>query len=72
VGSTSGAGGRTLIVRWNGHEFVRVASPNPESQIQLAGIHFSAANYGWAVGYNYQPSGAAKTVILHWNGHSWS
>jgi hypothetical protein len=67
---TTGSGGRTLIVRWNGHEWARVASPNPGPQIQLVGIHFSAANYGWAVGHSFPP-GSVKTVILHWNGRSW-
>jgi len=72
VGATSVASGHTLIVRWNGHRWIRVTSPNPGPQCRLEAIRFSAAKYGWAVGYSYTPSGATKTVILHWNGHTWS
>jgi hypothetical protein len=71
AGATSLASGRTLIVRWNGREWIRVTSPNPGPENQLYGIRFSAANYGWAVGYSRTSSGATRTVILHWNGHGW-
>jgi hypothetical protein len=72
AGSTSLAAQHTLIVRWSGRKWARVASPNDGPETDLYGIGFSAAKYGWAVGYSFSSSGTAKTVILHWNGRSWS
>jgi hypothetical protein len=68
----AGSAGGSLIVRWNGREWARVTSPSPEPDTQLYAIGFSAADYGWAVGYTYRLAEAPKTVILHWNGHAWS
>jgi len=54
----------TLILRWNGKAWTRVASPGTGV---ILGLGYSAANNGWAVGGN-----GAKTLILHWNGKTWS
>jgi hypothetical protein len=64
AGSTGSA---TLIMRWNGKAWTRVASASPGSPDTLDGLGFSAARYGWAVG-----SSGSNTLILHWNGSSWS
>jgi hypothetical protein len=64
--------GHTLIVRWNGRKWNRVTSPALGPDTSLYGIGFSAAGYGWSVGDTFTSSGAARTVILHWNGHRWS
>jgi hypothetical protein len=61
AGST---GASTLILRWNGAAWSRVASPGGGL---LSGIGFAAAGNGWAVG-----AGAGKTLIVHWNGRTWS
>lgn len=54
-----------LVMRWTGKTWVTVAIPS--GTYQLAGIGFAAPGNGWAVGAK-----GAKTLILHWNGHSWS
>lgn len=73
-GGTAWAAGyaypHSLIMRWNGREWTRVTSPSPDDR--LAGLAFSAAKYGWAVGSIYNSSGNPQTVILHWNGSTWS
>jgi hypothetical protein len=73
-GGTAWAAGyaypHSLIMRWNGREWARVTSPSPDDQLQ--GLAFSAAKYGWAAGYIIGSSGLPQTVILHWNGSTWS
>jgi hypothetical protein len=54
-----------LISRWNGKTWVSVKVPG--GSYDLAGLGFAAADNGWAVGAR-----GADTLILHWNGHSWS
>jgi hypothetical protein len=61
------AGSATLIMRWNGKAWTRVASPSPGSPDGLDGLGFASARDGWAVG-----SSGSDTVILHWNGSAWS
>ncbi len=63
AGST---GSSTLILRWNGTKWTRVASPTPGSGGSLDGLGFSSARDGWAVG-----SSGSGTLILHWNGTRW-
>ena len=60
----------SLIMRWNGSKWVHAISPSANDQ--LAGLGFSASNYGWAVGSTSNSSGKPETVIVHWNGSSWS
>jgi hypothetical protein len=61
------AGSRTLIVKWTGSAWARIASPSPGSPSAVGGLGFSAANDGWAVG-----TSGPDTLILHWNGKTWS
>ena len=60
------AGSSTLILRWNGAAWTRVASPSPGSADALDGLGFSSARDGWAVG-----SSGSDTLIVHWNGTRW-
>jgi hypothetical protein len=60
----------TLIMRWAGTAWTRVTSPGTGEGIN--GLAFSASGYGWAVGQTFPASGSPKTVILHWNGTTWS
>lgn len=60
----------TLIVRWSGKSWTRVASPSPGPDAILSGLGFATSGYGWAVGDT--TSGTSKTMILHWNGKAWS
>jgi hypothetical protein len=70
AGSAGPDGGDAMIVRWNGHEWTRV--PTPAKTAPLSGIGFSAAKYGWAVGSTSLTSGGTRTLILYWNGRTWS
>jgi hypothetical protein len=70
AGSSGPAGGRPMIVRWNGREWSRVTTP--ANAAQLSGIAFSAASFGWAVGSTSFTPGGTRTLILHWNGRTWS
>jgi hypothetical protein len=63
AGSTAGS---TLILRWTGKAWTRVASPSDGSIDALDGLGFSSARNGWAVG-----SSGSQTLILHWNGSRW-
>ena len=65
---------QTLVLRWNGTQWDRVASPNPGNYDNvLSGVTALAANDVWAVGYYHQGGCcASKTLILHWNGTQWS
>jgi hypothetical protein len=62
---TSASATSALIARWNGKTWARVKVPG--GSYDLAGLGFAAAGNGWAVGAR-----GADTLILHWNGHSWS
>ena len=69
---------RTLIVHWNGTSWSTVTSLNPSSHNNsLNGVSATSATNAWAVG-NYCVSDCGsnpstyKTLILHWNGTSWS
>jgi hypothetical protein len=46
----SGLGDKTLILRWNGTRWERVASPDPGSGNDLNGVAASSATSVWAVG----------------------
>jgi hypothetical protein len=61
------AGPQTLLVRWTGSAWARVASPSPGGSNVISALGFAAAGNGWAVG-----TSGSKTLILHWNGAAWS
>ena len=71
VGYDNISGGKSLILRWNGTRWRRVASPNPSSTGDiLSGVAAVSARNIWAVGYLW--NGAAdQTLIEHWNGTRW-
>ena len=67
----------TLIERWNGASWGRVASPNapfpgpfPVSN-ELYDVAVVSANDAWAVGRTYNVSGG-QPLTLHWTGASWT
>ena len=65
---TAGSTGKsTLVLRWTGAAWARVASPSPGGSNAISGLGFAAAGNGWAVG-----TSDGKTLILHWNGKAWS
>jgi hypothetical protein len=64
----------TLILRWDGTAWSQVASPNPSSTYNtLWGVSAVSKTDAWAVGdYSDDASGSYETVLLHWDGASWS
>jgi len=63
--NTSASTTSALLWRWTGSTWARVTIP--DGTYDLNGLGFAAAGNGWAVGAR-----GADTLILHWNGHSWS
>lgn len=64
----------TLILHWDGTSWSQVESPNPSSTLnELNGVSALSATDAWAVGrYLDDATGVYKTLMLHWDGTSWS
>jgi len=56
---------RTLVLRWNGTAWQRVASSSPRAA-ELYGVAATAQTNAWAVGDH-----ADGALVLHWNGTAW-
>ncbi|MFL5797106.1 MAG: hypothetical protein ACJ77A_04125 [Actinomycetota bacterium] len=68
----NGSANRTLIEHWNGHTWLRVASPNIGGSTAHNGLNAvtaTSASDAWAVGGG---GNADKTLIEHWNGKTWT
>jgi hypothetical protein len=73
VGSASfpsGVSSATIVARWTGKAWAKVASPTLASGGQLSAVAATSTKSAWAVGFT--GVGTQKTLILHWNGKSWS
>jgi hypothetical protein len=74
VGETtnSKAVGQTLILRWNGQAWKRVASPNPAGSVLsvLNAVIAISGSSAWAVG-SQLIGGTWQPLIEHWNGQAW-
>ena len=65
-------GPRTLILRWNGTAWRKVAGRNPSgTDNELTGVSAVSSSDVWAVGY-YTTSSGDRTLVEHWNGSGWS
>lgn len=67
-------GGQVLILRWNGRSWARAAPASLGSVSFLSGVAAVSRSDAWAVG-EYYPTGASQssvTLILRWNGTTWS
>jgi hypothetical protein len=67
---------RSFAIHWDGADWTRFSTPNPSArQTHLSAVSTASPSDAWAVGY-YIPNGgsteAAKTLVLHWDGVSWS
>jgi len=74
TGTTSAAGGSTLIEQWTGSAWKIVPSPTPGAYPSLTGVAARSATDVYAVGTNL-PSvngGPEQAMILRWNGGTWS
>jgi hypothetical protein len=62
----------TIILRWNGKKWSRVASPSPgTTNSVLFGVSAVRADDAWAVG-DFTATGGISALIEHWNGAKWS
>jgi len=63
----------TLTAHWNGNHWSAIPSPNISNRShRLTDVAIIASNDVWAVGYYRNMTELYKTLILHWNGSSWS
>lgn len=60
----------TLIMRWTGQAWSEVASPTPTGYGSLTAVAATSTGSAWAVGSTGLSD--SKTLILHWNGRTWS
>jgi len=67
---------QTVAVHWNGTRWTRVATPDPGGPNQssiLFGMGAAGPSDVWAVGQYYLSAAEVPhTLILHWDGTSWS
>lgn len=61
------AHGKPLILRWNGHTWRRLPSPDPAAGGLLSDVTVVSARDAWAVG----STTALSPLILRWNGTAW-
>jgi hypothetical protein len=76
VGNYMDPGGttlRTLVIHWDGAEWSVVPSPNLSATFNsLNAVSALSVDDVWAVG-DYRVSGASlRTLVMHWDGTSWS
>ena len=64
--------GQTVVERWNGSSWTRLASPNPGVADYLTGIAATSASDVWAAGYEWTSRTNFVPLLLHYNGSSWS
>ena len=66
-----GSGGFTL--HWDGTSWTQVTSPSPSSTTDLDAVSAVSSSDVWAVGlYTTGPDRDFRSVILHWDGTSWT
>jgi len=64
----------TFILHWDGTRWQIVPSPSPGTQglNALYDVDANSANDVWAVGSFTNIDGYIQTLVMHWNGTSWS
>ena len=62
---------RTLILHWNGKNWQRVPSPNPDEGGHLTGVTATSAGDAWAVGEDEFKTIDFGNLFSHWNGRAW-
>ena len=68
---------RALILHWDGTAWSQAASPSPAGKAILTGVSAGPRGSAWAAGYTctpgcFAPSEANQTLIMRWNGVTWS
>jgi hypothetical protein len=59
-------------LHWNGAAWSRVPSHAPGVRPHLVGVTATSATSAWAAGDYSTPAGQPRTLIMHWNGTTWS
>jgi hypothetical protein len=77
VGSNDVGGAyKTLIEHWNGTAWRIVSSPDPASGQHttntLTSVVALSKTNAWAIGFYEKHTTSFRTLVLHWNGSSWS
>jgi len=77
VGLGSGSLGAdvTLVLHWDGTAWTQVPSPTPGLRNGgglLTGVSALTGSDAWASGFYNTNSGGEGTLLLHWNGTSWT
>jgi hypothetical protein len=72
--SSNGAVVKPLVLHWNGTSWTQVASPHPPGTFgsELLGVNALSPGDAWAVGEISGNHGTGRTLILHWNGTTWT
>jgi hypothetical protein len=74
----AGSGEETVALHWNGTKWARVTTPNPGGTIEgyglnaLTSMSSVSASDAWAVGGWTKAPDPDQTLILHWNGSTWT
>lgn len=70
----TGGGGGNLMLHWNGIKWTRVPSPDLGVDTELDGVSAVTLSAAWAVGCLCNDGGTTPnhTLILRWNGTSWT
>jgi hypothetical protein len=64
---------RTLILHWNGRTWSQVKSPNPGTLgVFLGSVDATSASNAWAVGEYTTNADRNRSLLLHWNGRTWT
>ena len=79
---TAQGGANTLTLHWDGTNWTQVPAPDSPARIVapptnppqsvLTGVSAVSASDVWAVGYHQNDIGNRYTLILHWNGTTWT
>jgi hypothetical protein len=64
---------QALILHWNGTTWAKQHSPAPRGATSfLEGVAATSAINAWAVGYYFNATSGRQSLILHWNGNTWT
>jgi len=67
----SGSSG-SLIEHWTSNGWIQVASPSSTAPVTMTAVSAASASDAWAVGWFDGSGESLYTLILHWNGKTWS
>jgi hypothetical protein len=71
----NGTADQTLILHWDGMAWSQLASPDPGgpgSNDELFAVTATSASNAWAVGNVEATNGNETSLILHWDGRTWT